>query len=91
MHGLSCHFSECRHYRHSAINDTIHRALALVKIPSRLEPTNLSSSEIRLDGMHSSLGKIEANVWFGTPPAQTHLFPRINLIPPYKLMQCMHG
>ena len=51
LHGLSCRFSEGRHYRHSAINDIIHRALALAKIPSRLEPTNLSSSDIRPDGI----------------------------------------
>ena len=51
LHGLSCRFSEGRHYRHSAINDIIHRALALAKIPSRLEPTNLSSNDIRPDGI----------------------------------------
>ena len=37
-HGLSCKHSEGRHYRHSAINDIIHRASSAAKVPSRLDP-----------------------------------------------------
>ena len=45
-HGLSCKRSEGRHYRHSALNDIVHRALTTAHIPSRLEPTGVS----RVDG-----------------------------------------
>ena len=40
-HGLSCRWSEGRHHRHAAINDLVHRGLALAKVPSRLEPSGL--------------------------------------------------
>ena len=51
LHGLSCRFSAGRHFRHSAINDIIHRALTSAKIPSRLEPTHLSFNGSRPDGV----------------------------------------
>ncbi len=40
-HGLSCHWSEGRHFRHAALNDIVHRALTSAKVPSRLEPSGL--------------------------------------------------
>ena len=40
-HGLNCRWNEGRHYRHAALNDIVHRALAAAKIPSRLEPSGL--------------------------------------------------
>ena len=40
-HGLNCRWSEGRHYRHAALNDTVHRTLSAAKIPSRLEPSGL--------------------------------------------------
>ena len=40
-HGLSCKQSEGRHFRHSSLNDIIHRALSAAKIPSRLEPAGM--------------------------------------------------
>ena len=45
IHGLSCKKSVGRHYRHSAINDILHRALSSAKVPSRLEPTGLTRSD----------------------------------------------
>ena len=45
IHGLSCKKSVGRHYRHSAINDILHRALSSAKVPSRLEPTSLTRSD----------------------------------------------
>ena len=47
LHGLSCKKSEGRHYRHSSINDILHRARALssAQVPSRLEPSGLSLSD----------------------------------------------
>ena len=44
-HGLSCRWSTSRHFRHSALNDIIHRTLATAKIPSRLEPSGLYRSD----------------------------------------------
>lgn len=44
-HGLSCRWSEGRHFRHSALNDIIHRALSAAKIPSRLEPAGVYRSD----------------------------------------------
>ena len=44
-HGLSCRQSEGRHYRHSSLNDIIHRALSAAKIPSRLEPAGVFRSD----------------------------------------------
>ncbi|KAL5477115.1 hypothetical protein EMCRGX_G023860 [Ephydatia muelleri] len=38
-HGLSCRKSAGRYHRHSAVNDIIHRALAVAHVPSRLEPS----------------------------------------------------
>ena len=40
-HGLSCKQSEGRHFRHSSLNDIIHRTLSAAKIPSRLEPAGM--------------------------------------------------
>ena len=44
-HGLSCHFSAGRLFRHAMI---LHRALSSANVPSRLEPTGLD----RADGKH---------------------------------------
>ena len=44
-HGLSCRWSEGRHYRHAAINDIVHRSLTSAKIPARLEPSGLYRSD----------------------------------------------
>ena len=33
-HGLSCRKSEGRHFRHSALNDILHRALSSANVPS---------------------------------------------------------
>ena len=43
-HSLSCHKSQGRHTRHAAINDLIKRSLAVVKIPTHLEPAGISRS-----------------------------------------------
>ena len=52
LHGLSCRYSEGRHSRHASVNDILHRALTAAKIPSRLEPSGLSSTDgSRPDGM----------------------------------------
>ena len=45
VHGLSCRWSEGRHFRHSALNDIVHRALSSARIPSRLEPSGISQSD----------------------------------------------
>ena len=37
--------SEGRHFRHSALNDIIHRALSSAKVPSRLEPFGIYHSD----------------------------------------------
>ena len=51
-HGLSCRQSEGRHYRHSSLNDIIHRVLSAAKIPSRLEPAGVFRSDgKRLDSI----------------------------------------
>ena len=44
-HGLSCRKSEGRHFRHSALNDIVHRALSSANIPSPLEPAGISRSD----------------------------------------------
>ena len=44
-HGLHCRWSEGRHYRHTAFNDIVHRALSTAKIPSRLEPAGIYRSD----------------------------------------------
>ena len=44
-HGFNCRWSEGRHYRHAALNDIVHRALAVAKIPSCLEPSGLYRAE----------------------------------------------
>eukprot|EP00731_Ephydatia_muelleri_P010733 Em0005g1319a len=56
-HGLSCKRSAGRHYRHSAVNNIIHRALVASHVPSRLEPLGLYRSDgKRPDGyINSSL------------------------------------
>ena len=52
VHGLSCRMCESRHFRHSALNDIIHCALASAKVPSRLEPTGIyRSDKKRPDGI----------------------------------------
>ena len=48
LHGLSCKKSEGHHYRHSSINDLLHRALSSTQVSSRLEPSGLTRS----DGKH---------------------------------------
>ena len=45
MHGLSCHWSEGRHYRHAAVNDIVHRTFIAAKIPSCLEPPGFNREE----------------------------------------------
>ena len=45
LHGLSCKMSEGRHYRHSAMNDILHRAMTSAQILSRLEPSGLVRSD----------------------------------------------
>ena len=45
LHGLSFKKSEGRHYRHSAMNDILHRAMTSAQIPSRLEPSGLVRSD----------------------------------------------
>ena len=50
-HGLSCKFSQGRHFRHGALNEIVHRALTAAHIPSWLEPSSMSRSDgKRLDG-----------------------------------------
>ena len=44
-HGLSCRWSEGRHYWHVSLNDIIHRALSSAKVPSRLEPAGIYRSD----------------------------------------------
>ena len=52
IRGLSCRWSEGRHHRHSALNDTVFRALSAAKVPSRLEPSGIYRSDgKRRDGM----------------------------------------
>ena len=45
VHGLSCRWSEGRHFCHSSLNDIVHRALSFARIPSRLEPSGISRSD----------------------------------------------
>ena len=53
-HGLSCRKSAGRYHCHSAVNDIIHRALAVAHVPSRLEPLGLYRSDgKRPDGVSS--------------------------------------
>ena len=44
-HGLSYRWSEGRHYRHSALNDIVCRALSSAHVPAVLEPSGLSRSD----------------------------------------------
>ena len=44
-HGLSCRYSQGRHFRHAAVNDIVHRSLVAAKIPARLEPSGLQRSD----------------------------------------------
>ena len=44
-HSLSCWWSEGRHYRHSALNDIVCRALSSAYVPAVLEPSGLSRSD----------------------------------------------
>ena len=44
-HGLSCRKCAGWYHHHSAVNDIIHRALAAVHVPSRLEPSGLYRSD----------------------------------------------
>ena len=67
-HGLSCKWSERRHFCLAAINDIIYRALSAAKIPSRLEPSGTYRSDgKRPDGITmipSECGKLL--VWDAT-------------------------
>ena len=45
IHGLSCRQSEGCHFRHSTINNLIHRVLSAAKIPSQLEPSGIYRSD----------------------------------------------
>ena len=38
-HGLSCSRSKGRHFRHAALNDTVHRSMISARVPAWLEPT----------------------------------------------------
>ena len=69
-HSLSCKKSEGCHYRHSAINDILHRALSTACIPSRLEPSGLVRTDgKRPDGMTRIPWKNgKALVWDATCP-----------------------
>ena len=69
-HGLSCKRSAGRHYRHSAINDIIHRALVAAHVPSRLEPSGLYRSDgKRPDGITMVPWKCgQLLVWDATCP-----------------------
>eukprot|EP00731_Ephydatia_muelleri_P037460 Em0476g3a len=69
-HGLSCKRSAGRHYRHSAINDIIHRALVAAHVPSRLEPSGLYRSDgKRPDGITTVPWKCgQLLVWDATCP-----------------------
>ena len=69
-HGLSCKRSAGRHYRHSAINDIIHRALVAAHVPSRLEPSGLYRSDgKRPDGITMLPWKCgQLLVWDATCP-----------------------
>ena len=44
-HGLSCRFSQGRFSHHNAVNNIIHHALTVARIPSRLEPSGLHRSD----------------------------------------------
>ncbi|KAL5460146.1 hypothetical protein EMCRGX_G033573 [Ephydatia muelleri] len=59
-----------RHYRHSAINDIIHRALVAAHVPSRLEPSGLYRSDgKRPDGIPTVPWKCgQLLVWDATCP-----------------------
>ena len=51
-HGLHCLKSQGRHPRHFELNQIIHHSLHSARIPSRLEPSGLSSSDrSRPDGL----------------------------------------
>ena len=41
-HGLSCRKSQGHFSRHTAVNDTVNRSLAVTKIPSHHEPSELN-------------------------------------------------
>eukprot|EP00731_Ephydatia_muelleri_P014934 Em0008g654a len=66
----SCKRSAGRHYRHSAINDIIHRALVAAHVPSRLEPSGLYCSDgKRPDGITTVPWKCgQLLVWDATCP-----------------------
>ncbi|GAU89490.1 hypothetical protein RvY_02037 [Ramazzottius varieornatus] len=52
QHGLSCKFSGGRHSRHSALNESLKRALTTARIPAVLEPSGIfRKDKRRLDGM----------------------------------------
>ena len=67
-HGLSCRQSEGRLPRHSALNDVIHRSLAAIQIPAKLEPTGLCRSDgTRPDGISiTPWSRGKALVWDAT-------------------------
>ncbi|KAL5488580.1 hypothetical protein EMCRGX_G017546 [Ephydatia muelleri] len=70
LNGRICKRSAGRHYRHSAINDIIHRALVAAHVPSRLEPSGLYRSDgKRPDGITTVPWKCgQLLVWDATCP-----------------------
>ena len=69
-HGLRCRKSAWHHYRQSAVNDIIHRALVAAHVPSRLEPSGLYHSDgKRPDGVSIVTWKCgQLLVWDATCP-----------------------
>ena len=83
-HGLSCRWSEGRHFRHAALNDIVHRALSSAKVPSRLEPAGIYRSDgKRPDGI-TVVPWERGNCWSGTPLAPTRSLHRT---PPMRLVR----
>ena len=79
-HGLSCRY---RIFRHAALNDIIHRALATANVPSQLEPVGVSRTDgKRPDGITSVPWKSGKHlVWDATvtdtfAPSYLHLATR---------------
>ena len=48
-HGFNCRKSESHHFRHTALNDTVHWALSSAKFPSWLETVGISCSILESD------------------------------------------
>ena len=71
-HGLSYRWSEGHHYRHAAINDIVHHALSLVKVPSHLEPAGIYIPFGRDETGWYNIGLMgERKAVFGMPPTRT--------------------